>query len=721
MVFDRDYDPATGFLRRLSYPRTRQGGGVDVTLDYQNGKLRTVRDARTSSPHWQRLSANALGETTLERYGNNVESSRNYYDWGGLSELRTGASAALQNWRLYYDGNRNVVARVDLRQGMTEQFGYDGLDRVTQASFVNGTAAVLPTTPLPACNPPNTTLPPTFAPCATTQYDEIGNITYRSDGGFYSYGAVNTSNVTRAHAVSNIQWVSTNRAFRYDPNGNALSNGKETFTYTAFGKPRTITGTDAMVATFQYDAQENRARQQLAGTDMLYAGTLYQRETASNGTVTHRYFIEAEGRVVAEVATIDDNRPVRTLGQPLAGPIGVLATTTVSYYHDDFLGSIEVVTDKLGNLVSRRSNDVFGRIRSEDWRAGATTPPSERRRGYTGNEEDYRFGLVNMKGRLYDPYAARMLQPDPLLQAPLFSQSLNRYSYVWNNPLTLTDPTGLGGEANFSPAPDYSYGPSYDSDVSTPAAADPGSPVTCYVGSPDPAAPKPETAKEGGMSLGSSAAPRSSPDDLMSKDPRLMATQYSETVDSAPLLPNIPFTNTSCTVGTECVNGNAVGTLTIGLVGSFAGKDEKQSPGEAITAVGTGRYWDTDSGEFGSYKVVGFYAGVRQETGASVEIGWFNSANDFSGNTVAFGLTGTVKGKGGGVNINFAPSDWHVQGGSIDISLTGPNKLGGTIQSAYTILNPLGNDGTGAPSYPPGTFLGVLMPQPDAKVDFSPP
>jgi hypothetical protein len=33
---------------------------------------------------------------------------------------------------------------------------------------------------------------------------------------------------------------------------------------------------------------------------------------------------------------------------------------------------------------------------------------------------------------------------DPFVQAPYHSQSLNRYSYVWNNPLTLVDPSGFG-------------------------------------------------------------------------------------------------------------------------------------------------------------------------------------------------------------------------------------------------------------------------------------
>ena len=48
-----------------------------------------------------------------------------------------------------------------------------------------------------------------------------------------------------------------------------------------------------------------------------------------------------------------------------------------------------------------------------------------------------------MKGRIYDPQARQFLSPDPILQDPLNSQNYNRYSYVWNNPTTYTDPSGF--------------------------------------------------------------------------------------------------------------------------------------------------------------------------------------------------------------------------------------------------------------------------------------
>lgn len=47
-----------------------------------------------------------------------------------------------------------------------------------------------------------------------------------------------------------------------------------------------------------------------------------------------------------------------------------------------------------------------------------------------------------MNGRVYDANIGRFISADPFIQAPLMSQSFNRYSYVINNPLSLVDPSG---------------------------------------------------------------------------------------------------------------------------------------------------------------------------------------------------------------------------------------------------------------------------------------
>jgi uncharacterized protein RhaS with RHS repeats len=48
--------------------------------------------------------------------------------------------------------------------------------------------------------------------------------------------------------------------------------------------------------------------------------------------------------------------------------------------------------------------------------------------------------------RYYDPAVGRFISADTLVPNPANPQTLNRYSYVNNNPILYTDPTGHVGE-----------------------------------------------------------------------------------------------------------------------------------------------------------------------------------------------------------------------------------------------------------------------------------
>jgi RHS repeat-associated protein len=70
---------------------------------------------------------------------------------------------------------------------------------------------------------------------------------------------------------------------------------------------------------------------------------------------------------------------------------------------------------------------------------------------------DRDLGFIDMKGRIYDPIAARFTSADPITQAPYFSQGLNSYAYAFNDPVNHVDPSGfdtylgeIGGAYTFS-------------------------------------------------------------------------------------------------------------------------------------------------------------------------------------------------------------------------------------------------------------------------------
>ena len=63
------------------------------------------------------------------------------------------------------------------------------------------------------------------------------------------------------------------------------------------------------------------------------------------------------------------------------------------------------------------------------------------------------LGIIHMNGRIYDPTLGRFLQADPHIQAPMNSQNYNRYSYVLNNPMSYTDPSGYLFNTDATPTP----------------------------------------------------------------------------------------------------------------------------------------------------------------------------------------------------------------------------------------------------------------------------
>jgi len=64
--------------------------------------------------------------------------------------------------------------------------------------------------------------------------------------------------------------------------------------------------------------------------------------------------------------------------------------------------------------------------------------------GYTGQRQlDADMGgLMDYKARFYSPYINHFVQPDSLIPDPSNPQAWNRYSYVGNNPIGYSDPSG---------------------------------------------------------------------------------------------------------------------------------------------------------------------------------------------------------------------------------------------------------------------------------------
>jgi RHS repeat-associated protein len=83
--------------------------------------------------------------------------------------------------------------------------------------------------------------------------------------------------------------------------------------------------------------------------------------------------------------------------------------------------------------------DAWGNQRS----ASGATAPSYR---FTGAELDSASGLYHMGTRFYDPTIGRWLSEDPSDAKPFDTQTLNKYTYINNDPLGSIDESGLAPE-----------------------------------------------------------------------------------------------------------------------------------------------------------------------------------------------------------------------------------------------------------------------------------
>ena len=100
------------------------------------------------------------------------------------------------------------------------------------------------------------------------------------------------------------------------------------------------------------------------------------------------------------------------------------------------LGSTALISDDSGEIVQDTGYYPFGETRTN---AGTASNINYL---FTGQEFDPETGLYNYNARLYDPKIGRFISADTIIPNPYNGQSFNRYSYVLNNPIRYTDPTG---------------------------------------------------------------------------------------------------------------------------------------------------------------------------------------------------------------------------------------------------------------------------------------
>jgi len=414
------YDSADR-LTTLTYP---SGEALSYAYDAawrQTSVCSNLYDCYATSASYTALnqpSSITLGSSAQQSYGYQSPMAR-------LGRLQVTAGGNSLFDRSYgYDNVGNVQTIINNLNAEQQTYGYDPLDRLTNWDT-------------------STSVHEQYV------YDAIGNLTSKA-GTAYIYGATNNG----PHQAKTVG----GQTYSYDNNGNLQSGSGRNYTWNAENQPSIISynvGTNN--ESYTYDADGERVSRSagggLAQTITYYIGGLYEFDNAGNTRLLYHF----GGQVVAE----------RVSGNATGGQL--------YYLHGDHLGSVSLMTGATGNLISSQEFKPWGEVRSGG--VGQTTL------NYTGQRKDD-TGLLYYHARYYDPVLARFISPDVVVpngttvlivdyhepgltrnlngrnqamqsygfpfqsdksgdpSGPLNSQNFDRYSYVSDNPLVHTDPTG---------------------------------------------------------------------------------------------------------------------------------------------------------------------------------------------------------------------------------------------------------------------------------------
>ncbi|WP_051082114.1 RHS repeat domain-containing protein [Thiobacillus thioparus] len=396
------YD-AFGRASQQSYPN-----GLTLKTVYNAyGYVAEVRNAATNALYWQLNTMDAEGHAIRETTGNGIVTERSYAaDTGRIQNIvaNTAGGQQIQGQAYVYDTIGNVAIYADGPGNQLEiRGGYDAINRLTQIdSTIDGVAS-----------------------SQTLVYDALGNITSKTGVGNYTYG-----DVLHKHAVTAVTGGPANLGYAYDANGNLTSGAGRSVTWTAWNMPASLTQS-GQTQSWLYTPEHDRYKMVASGRTTWYLnpsvhhGGHYERTLYTSGTVEHRVTLYGAGRAIGEVLTFEVSS-------------GTAPAAQTRYFHSDTQGSITAVTDSAGVVLTRFRYDAWGK---QTLTYGNNTGINATRQGHTAHEM-LDGGLTHMNGRLYDPVLSRFVSADPTVDNPFDLQSLNRYSYVNNNPMGFTDPTG---------------------------------------------------------------------------------------------------------------------------------------------------------------------------------------------------------------------------------------------------------------------------------------
>ena len=238
---------------------------------------------------------------------------------------------------------------------------------------------------------------------------------------------------------------------------------------------------------YKYDAEGNITEVD-QGTSVVakyYYDALNRRVRSETGGAVYEYIFDQWGKRLGVQNGSTGSAMEVSLYWPNGGPVlGFDWGWATHFQHQDFTGTERLRTGYDGSIEGKYTSQPFGDGQATV--AGSTNGANPHQYGdldayhYSELDHDSESGLDHAQFRNYNSAHAHWMSPDPYngsyrLRDP---QSLNRYTYALNRPLSSSDPTGLDSEPWCDDGDNYCDGPrDWDNGGST--GGDAGSGNSC--------------------------------------------------------------------------------------------------------------------------------------------------------------------------------------------------------------------------------------------------
>jgi RHS repeat-associated protein len=388
-VYDEGIRYIPGGDRTLSHRYDRYGNRRELTL--QDGA--TTSDIYAYNKLNQLVTATLSGSMITVGYSGSDQRLRIEFPNGVVDQLAhepngpvqaiatQGPSGPIASLTYSYDSVSNVDTLID--QYGTHDFGYDGLDRLTQV----------------------------LRPAASGlldegyTYDRVGNRLDPGNAGAYAYD--DNNRIT----------VSPRLTYVFDDDGNlqGRSDGAS-FTHDIRSRLRQFVKAET-TASYLYDHAGRRISKTVNGstTWFLWSGTVLLAEYDAAGSRVKRY------------AYLDGDY----------APSQVQDPNGTYYVHLDHLQTPRFLTNLSAAIVWRARREAFGTTLSESDADGDGIAVTFNV-GFPGQYYDSEGELQYNYRRGYDPSTGRYIQSDPIG----LDGGLNTYLYADGDPIQKVDPTG---------------------------------------------------------------------------------------------------------------------------------------------------------------------------------------------------------------------------------------------------------------------------------------